>query len=43
LRELNPRFTHLFYSELGREYIENRPEFNRKALEYVKKHALPRS
>ncbi|CAF4130176.1 unnamed protein product [Rotaria sordida] len=29
--------------QLGREYMENRPEFNRKALEYVKKHALPRS
>ncbi|CAF2982033.1 unnamed protein product [Rotaria sp. Silwood2] len=29
--------------ELGREYMENRPEFNRKALEFVKKHALPRN
>ncbi|CAF0857422.1 unnamed protein product [Rotaria sp. Silwood1] len=28
--------------ELGREYKDNRPEFNRKALEYVKKHALSR-
>ncbi|CAF3909060.1 unnamed protein product, partial [Rotaria sp. Silwood1] len=27
---------------LGREYMENRPQFNRKALEFVKKHALPR-
>jgi hypothetical protein len=33
----------LFFSELGREYMENRAEFNRKALEFVKKHALPRS
>jgi len=32
-----------FFLELGREYMENRPEFNRKALEYVKKHALPRA
>ncbi|CAF2757834.1 unnamed protein product [Rotaria sp. Silwood2] len=29
--------------EIGREYMDNRPEFNRKALEFVKKHALPRS
>ncbi|CAF4604643.1 unnamed protein product, partial [Rotaria sp. Silwood2] len=28
--------------ELGREYMDNRTEFNRKALEFVKKHALPR-
>ncbi len=33
----------VFFSELGREYMENRAEFNRKALEYVKKHALPPS
>ncbi|CAF2839461.1 unnamed protein product [Rotaria sp. Silwood2] len=26
--------------QLGREYMENRPEFNRKALEFVKKYAL---
>ena len=27
---------------LGYEYQIHRPEFNRKALEFVKKHALPR-
>lgn len=32
-----------FFLELGREYMENRPEFHRKALEFVKKHALPRT
>jgi ubiquitin-protein ligase len=28
--------------QLGREYMENRPEFNRKALDFVTKYALPR-
>jgi hypothetical protein len=31
-----------FFLELGREYMENRSEFNRKALDFVKKYALPR-
>ena len=31
------------FLELGREYIDNRPEFNRKALQFVKDYALPRS
>ncbi|CAF1460323.1 unnamed protein product [Adineta steineri] len=29
--------------ELGREYMENRLEFNRKALAVVRTHALPRN
>ncbi len=35
-------FEYFRYLELGIEYQENRDEFNRKALEYVKKHALAR-
>ncbi|CAF3466449.1 unnamed protein product [Rotaria socialis] len=38
----DPNIDYALSVELGREYKENRPEFNRKALEYVKKHALPR-
>ncbi len=32
----------LRYLDLGKEYLDNRPEFNRKASEYVKAYALPR-
>ncbi|CAF3604034.1 unnamed protein product [Rotaria sp. Silwood1] len=38
--------TDLYYSinyEVVEEYAKNRSEFNRKALEMVKKHALPRN
>ena len=31
-----------FFKEIGAEYLSNRAEFNRKALEMVKKHGLPR-
>ncbi len=30
------------YLELGKEYQENRAEFNRKATECVRQHGLPR-
>ncbi|CAF2721823.1 unnamed protein product [Rotaria sp. Silwood2] len=38
-----PDIDHSLSPELGSEYIENRPEFNRKALEHVRKHALSRN
>jgi ubiquitin-protein ligase len=31
------------FLELGTEYMENRPEFRRKAFEFVKKYALKRT
>ena len=30
------------FVDIGKEYMQNREEFNRKALETVKKHSLPR-
>jgi len=38
------KFLHYFscFVEIGKEYMDRRPEFNRKALEMVKKHLLPR-
>ncbi|CAF0964205.1 unnamed protein product [Adineta ricciae] len=29
--------------EVGKEYVDNRAEFDRKAAEFVKKHGLPRN
>ncbi|CAF3693239.1 unnamed protein product [Rotaria sp. Silwood1] len=39
----HPNIDYSFSFELGREYTENYPEFNRKALEFVRKHALSRN
>lgn len=32
-----------FCIDIGKEYMENRTEFNRKALEMIKKYGLPRN
>lgn len=32
----------LFFLDIGKEYTQNRTEFNRKALEMTRKHILPR-
>jgi len=35
---------YIFFSiDIGKEYMENRTEFNRKALEMIKKYGLPRN
>ncbi len=36
-------FIHFFSIDIGKEYMENRTEFNRKALEMIKKYGLPRN
>ena len=36
-------FCFLLFIEIGKEYMENRMEFNRKALEMAKKYGLPRN
>jgi hypothetical protein len=33
----------IFFLEVAEEYAKNRTEFNRKALEIVTKHSLPRN
>ncbi|CAF5105590.1 unnamed protein product [Rotaria sp. Silwood1] len=38
----NPDADYAVNYEIGKEYMENRPEFNRKASEMVKKYSLPR-
>ncbi|CAF3816826.1 unnamed protein product [Rotaria sp. Silwood1] len=39
----HPNLEHPMRANVGCEYAEKRLDFNRNALEYVKKHALPRS
>ncbi|CAF0914892.1 unnamed protein product [Adineta steineri] len=38
-----PNIDYALSLELGREYMSNRDEFNRKATDFVKQYALPRS
>ncbi|CAF4383777.1 unnamed protein product, partial [Rotaria sordida] len=38
-----PNLEHPMRANVGCEYVENRSEFNRKALECVRQHALPRN
>ncbi|CAF3319045.1 unnamed protein product [Rotaria socialis] len=38
----NPDPDYAAIYDIGKEYMENRAEFNRKALEMIKKHSLPR-
>ncbi|CAF1102393.1 unnamed protein product [Rotaria sordida] len=38
----NPSVDHALKPEIGQEYSSNRSAFDRKALEMVKKHGLPR-
>ncbi|CAF1053242.1 unnamed protein product [Rotaria sordida] len=38
----NPQIDHSVNADIGAEYVSNRAEFNRKALESVKKDGLPR-
>ncbi|CAF1174727.1 unnamed protein product [Adineta steineri] len=39
----NPDIDYSINPEIGREYLDNRVEFNRKALKMVEQHKLPRN